>query len=149
MFQYTLQEGMHGLSNGLVGVLDQTVLVRCIGPSQLNVIGMTDENIVACLTFAEFTTLIEVYVLVMTVGTEGRELALEVMKCRGGIGFVCLAKKEATEVIRDNDVTRLAIETTVGAVARSVLGGPDDEPKIDGDTLVALGSAMGIILTTS
>ena len=65
------------------------------------------------------------------------------------LGFEGFAKEETAEMVRDNDVTGLTIETNIGAIAGGVLECLDDETKIDGDALVTLGGAAGIVLTAS
>ena len=51
-------------------------MVRGIGPGQLNVIGISDKNVVDGLAFTEFAALVKMDVFVVTVGAEGREPAV-------------------------------------------------------------------------
>ena len=124
------------------------VLVRGVSAGQLDVVAMMDENVVNGLAFTEFAALVKMDVFVVTVGAEGRVPVVEVLE-RGSLGFKSFPKEETAEMVGDDYVTGLAVETDIGSVARGVLGSLDDEPKIDGDTLVTLGCAAGIILTAS
>ena len=100
------------------------------------------------MTFSEFAALVKTDIFVVTVGAEGGEPAVEVLEWRS-LGFEGFTKEETAEVVGDDDVTCFAIETDIGSVAGCVLGSLDDESKIDGDTLVTLGCAAGIVLTAS
>jgi len=55
-----------------VGPFGGSVLVRGVSPSQLDVIGMMDEDVMDGLAFTEFTTLVKTDVFVVAVGAEGR-----------------------------------------------------------------------------
>ena len=49
-------------------------------------------------------------------------------------------------MVGDDNVTSFTVEADIGTVAGCVFGGLNDEHKIDGDALVTLGSAAGIVL---
>ena len=117
-----------------------------VGTGQLDIVAVTDDDVVNGLAFSEFTALDKTDVFVVTVGAEGGEPAVEVLDWRS-LGFKGFAKEETAAMVGDDDVTGLAIETDVGTIAGGVLGCLNDETKIYGDTLVTLGGAVGIVLT--
>ena len=54
-------------------------MVGGIGAGQLDIISVTDENVVNGLAFTEFATLIKPDVFVVTVGAEGGEPAVKLL----------------------------------------------------------------------
>ena len=65
-----------------MGTFGGPILVRGIGPGQLYVEAMPDEDVVIGGTFAEFAALIKTDVFVVAVGAEGREPAVALPKRR-------------------------------------------------------------------
>jgi hypothetical protein len=127
-----------------MGTFNRAVWGGVVCASEFDGVSGVVEKIDDGATACEFATLIEPDVFVFAIGGVEGEPAVEPLD-RWRLGFEGAAVKFATEMVGNQDVTGLTVETLVAVVAPGVIGKLNYKTEVDRESLIALGSTTRVV----
>ena len=137
-----------GIRDGLMRTFNRAILMGCSRTSKINLIASLEKEISNGGTAPEVSTRIKTDILSrdITFTTMEKKPAVEKVNrwCLGGEAF---AKETTSEVVSDEAVTGLTMESLKATKARGILGALDHKTKVNTDALTTHGSAAGRIQT--